>query len=512
MKRSLGLLTLAAALGAGAYAVSDGSTTRAAAPAEPATFSNQVVRIFQQNCQTCHHPGDIAPFSLMTYEEATPWAESIRANTQSKAMPPWKPVDGCGDFANKRGLSDADIATIAEWVEAGAPEGNPADLPESLVFDNGWKLGVPDVEFQTVRNGYRVPASATDDIYRCFTIPTNFDASRFITGVEVSPSNRKIVHHVILYIDTTGISVTLDQQDPGPGYTSFGGPGFPTVGTLGGWAPGAPPQVLRDGTGYLVPKGARIVAQVHYKPNGQDEADTTSIALQFARTPVYQDVIILPVINQGFTIPANARDYPVTASFTLPPHVNVKLEYISPHMHLLGREMQVTSQSLVTGERTCLVYIDNWDFHWQGSYKYRQPLAIPGATVVELTARYDNSELNHNQPTFPPVDVSWGEKTTDEMCIAFLGLTIDAEHREPSTPEVSSVRVLGSKLIVEGTEILPGSLIVIDGVVVRDTKVKSRQRALSKSAWTSMIPAGEAVTVRVLNPDGASSPDFAFQR
>lgn len=512
MKRSIGLCSVALAVAACAYFGSTRMTTNAAAPAEPATFSNQVVRIFQENCQNCHHPGDIAPFSLMTYADAEPWSASIKAKTTTGAMPPWKPVEGCGEFANKRGLTEDEIAAISEWVDSGSPEGNPADMPESLVFDNGWKLGVPDVELKTVPNGYRVPASASADIYRCFSIPTNFTADRFITAVEVSPSNRKIVHHVILYIDTTGISVSLDQQDPGPGYTSFGGPGFPTIGTLGGWAPGAPPQVLRDGTGYLVPKGARIVAQVHYKPNGMDEVDTTSIALRFARSPVFQDVIVLPVINQNFTIPANARDFPVTASFTLPPHVNVKLEYIAPHMHLLGREMQLTARNLVTDERTCLIYIDNWDFHWQGSYKYNEPLAIPGATIVELTARYDNSELNHNQPTIPPVDVSWGEKTTDEMCIGFLGMTIDAEHREPSTPVVSGVRLQGSKLIIEGEDIRPGSLITVNGDLVRDTKVKSRHKALSKGAWTAVIPVGETVVVSVLNPDGASSPGFAFQR
>lgn len=512
MKLRIVLIALGIALAGGGYSVIDLSMTRASAPADPVTFSDQVVRIFQRNCQTCHHPGDIAPFSLMTYEEAAPWADSIRSKTASRTMPPWKPVGGCGEFANTRGLTDEEIATIGEWVATGALEGNPADLPEPLVFDDGWKLGVPDVELRTVQTGYRVPASATSDIYRCFTIPTNFDADRFITAVEVAPSNRKIVHHVILYIDTTGVSVSLDQQDPGPGYTSFGGPGFATVGTLGGWAPGAPPQVLRDGTGYLVPKGARIVAQVHYKPNGQDEVDTTSIALKFARSPVYQDVIILPIINQDFTIPANARDFPVTASFTLPPLVDVKIEYVAPHMHLLGREMQITARNLVTGERKCLIYIDDWDSHWQGSYRYVEPLAIPGATVFELTARYDNSELNHNQPSIPPVDVSWGEKTTDEMCIGFLGLTIDAEHREPSAPILSEVRVQGSKLVVEGADIRPGSLITVDGELVRDTRVKSRRKALSKSAWASAIPAGVTVRIKVLNPDGASSPEFLFAR
>jgi len=512
MKRFLVLTALSVAAAGLAYTIGTGVPTNAAPAPVPVTFSNQVVRIFQENCQTCHHPGDIAPFSLMAYEDAAPWVESIRAKTASRDMPPWKPVTGCGEFANVRGLSDDEIATIAAWVDAGAPEGNPGDMPEPLLFNNEWKLGTPDVELRTASNGYRIPASATSDIYRCFTMPTDFDADRFITGVEVRPGNRAIVHHVILFIDATGESVELDRQDPGPGYTSFGGAGFNTIGTLGGWAPGAPPQMLRDGTGFLVPRGARIVAQVHYKPNGQDQIDTTAVGLHFARGPVYQDVVILPVINRNFTIPANARDFPVTASFTLPPGVNVKAEWIAPHMHLLGREMQVTAESLVTGERTCLVYIDNWDFHWQGAYTYREPLAIPGATKIALTARYDNTELNHNQPSYPPVDVSWGEKTTDEMCIAFVGLTIDAEHRDPSSPLVSGVRIQGSKLVVEGDEMQTGCRVVVNGVLLPDTRVKSRHKVLSKAAWQAAIPVGETVGIQVLNPDGAASPVFAFQR
>ncbi len=483
----------------------------AAAPQEPVTFSNQVVRIFQDKCQTCHHPGDIAPFSLMTYEESVEYADQIAERTASHQMPPWKPVEGCSEFLNKRSLSDDEIETIGRWVADGAPEGDPADMPASLTFPDEWKLGEPDVELVSTRQGYKVPASASSDIYRCFTVATNFDTDRFITGVEVRPGNHKIVHHILLFIDTSGVSVDLDRADPGPGYTSFGGPGFNTIGSLGGWAPGAPPTELREGTGYLVPRGARVVMQIHYKPNGEDEVDQTRIGLHFARSPVYQDAIVLPLINRNFTIPAGARDYPVNVSFSLPPGVNLTLESVAPHMHLLGREMQVTA-TLPGGERRCLIYINDWDFHWQGAYRYADRIPLPGGTQIDVQALYDNSELNHSQPNFPPQDVSWGERTTDEMCIAFLGITVDAEHRTPSEPALDGAEVKGSRLVVSGQDIRNGSIIEVNGAPLRDSRTKSRHSCSSRADWLEAIPEGTTVNVTVLNPDGARSQPIVFSR
>jgi len=190
-----------------------GKNARAAAAA---TFNKEVVRLLQKNCQSCHHPGDIAPFSMMTYKETRPWAKAIREQVITRQMPPWKPVPGCGSFLDARQLTDDEIAMIRDWVDAGAPEGDPADLPPANNFPDGWPLGEPDL-ILTSDDVYTPPTSS--DLYRCFTVPTSLRGDRYVSAIDVRPGNRKIVHHVIAYIDTTGISAELDAKDPGPGYT-----------------------------------------------------------------------------------------------------------------------------------------------------------------------------------------------------------------------------------------------------------------------------------------------------
>jgi mono/diheme cytochrome c family protein len=505
MLRALATVALTAICAVGLWTTASGDGT------ESVTFSNQVVRIFQANCQSCHRPGDIAPFSLMSYEEAAPWAELIRDKTASREMPPWKAAEGCGEFRDVRRLADADIETIARWVEAGAPEGNPADMPPPLTFSDDWQMGTPDAVLVSTRGGYRLREGATEDIYRCFTIDPSFDADRFITGVDIRPGNRSVVHHVLLFVDRTGVSVGLDQADPGPGYTSFGGPGFVPTGGLGGWAPGAAPTVLPEGVGYFVPRGARVVMQIHYKPTGVAEVDTTEVGLYFARSPVRKDALFLPVINQSFTIPAGATDYPVTASVILPSWINLTMHSIAPHMHLLGREMDVKA-TYPDGTERCLISIRDWHFHWQGQYRYVEPVPLPGGTRIDLVARYDNSTNNHHQPSFPPVDVSWGEKTTDEMCIAFLGITVDAANREVSSPAVTSVGVRGGRLVVEGSDLRRGALVEVDGAPLRDSRAPNRHRATSKSDWQAAVPVGATVSITVLNPDGVRSAGVTFSR
>jgi hypothetical protein len=399
-----------------------------AAPSGKPTFNREVVRIFQQNCQSCHHPGDIAPFSLMTYADAFPYRMQIKLKTQSKEMPPWKATDGCGDFEAARVLSAADIETIKQWVDAGAPEGAKTDLPPQLQFTSNWTLGTPDMVLSNPEP-YTPPASG--DMYRCFTLPTNLPADSYVSAIDIHPGDRETVHHVIAYIDTTGDSVALDEKDPGPGYTSFGGPGFQIVNanaaTLGGWAPGARPFTLPDGIAYSLPANSRVVLQVHYHPHhGQPLPDRTEIGIYFAKQKPKQLLRILPVINQTFTIPPNDANYEVKASFPIPVPVATHLWVIAPHMHLLGRKMKVEA-TLPNGAKECLINIDDWDFHWQGMYRYREGLAMPAFTRYSLTAYYDNSDGNPRNPSSPPKAVSWGEETTDEMCIAFLGITFDGE-------------------------------------------------------------------------------------
>ena len=392
------------------------------APVTGPTFSKEVVRIFQQHCQTCHHDGDIAPFSLVNYSEAKPYAALIKFMTQSRQMPPWKPTQGCGDFRDERRLTDGEIDTIARWVDGGAPEGNRADLPQPLDFGSGWALGEPDLVLQ---NPEPYTAPAGKDTYRCFTIPTNLTSQAYVAAVDTHPGDRTTVHHVLSFIDTTGESVRLDESDPGPGYTCFGGPGFSLPGTLGGWAPGSRALELPEGTAFQLPAASRVVLQVHYHPHdGEALPDQTAIALYFAKEPPKQLMRVLPVFNNTFTIPPNDANYRVFGTWPLPMITPVKVWFVAPHMHLLGRKMTVQA-TLPDGSTRCLVDIDDWDFNWQGSYAYKEPLSFPIGTILSLTAYYDNSTGNVRNPNNPPKPVSWGEETTDEMCLAFVGFTID---------------------------------------------------------------------------------------
>jgi mono/diheme cytochrome c family protein len=427
--RAVRLVAAAAGL---ALAVSVGLAASSTAT-EPVTFSNQIARLFQTHCQGCHRPGEIAPFALTSYADAYTRRQKIRHVTRKRVMPPWKPVPGVGDFLDARRLSDTEIALIERWVAAGAPEGDPRDLPPPREFPDTWTLGPPDLVLQPAVD-YPV-AGRDDDLYRCFTIPTSFAEDRWVSAAEIVPGNRRIVHHVLTFVDTSGRSVALDDADPEPGYSCFGGPGFLPAGGLGGWAPGARPHAMPDGVGMLLPAGARVVVQVHYHHRGRGtEADRTRVGLHFATRPIDRRVRVIPILNRGFLIPAGASRHAVTASYTLPPAWNVHAIAISPHMHLLGREMTVTA-TYPDGSTRPLIRIDDWDFHWQGSYTYAQPVPLPGGTRIDLTAVYDNSTANRRNPSTPPRPVGWGEATTDEMCIAFLRVTVDAErlnHRPPS--------------------------------------------------------------------------------
>ncbi len=386
------------------------------------TFSKDVARIFQQHCQSCHRPGDIAPFSLLTYADAKPHITLIKLMTQLREMPPWKPSDGCGEFLDERRLSDAEIQTIGKWVDAGAPEGNISELPAAKEFRSGWTLGEPDLVLFNP-DAYTPPPHT--DTYRCFTMPTNLLAKKFVGAVDTRPGDRATVHHVISFVDPDGASIKLDEADPGPGYTCFGGPGFDTVGTMGAWAPGSPPLELPDGVAFPLPANARVVLQVHYHPHSTDPvADQTEFGIYFTDYPSPKEMRIFPLINNSFTIPPNDANYRVDATFPILTPFPLKLWLVAPHMHLLGRKMQVQMQPR-NGPAQCLIEIDDWDFNWQGAYRYVTPVDVPAGARLSLTAYYDNSSNNPRNPNSPPKPVSWGEATTDEMCIAFLGVTLE---------------------------------------------------------------------------------------
>jgi hypothetical protein len=390
---------------------------------ETVTYSEHVAPIVQQRCQGCHRPGEHAPFALLTYRDVYERRDDIRDAVSARAMPPWKPVPGIGEFLHSRRLTTYEHDTLLRWIDAGAPEGDRAKLPPPRLFPDGWALGTPDHVVEMAAP-YTVAARA-GDVYRCFVVPTTFAEDRWVTKAEFAPGNRKLVHHVLTYLDTSGTAEMFDRAEPGPGYTCFGGPRFLPVGGLGGWAPGAMPHRMPDGAGMLLPAGARVVVQMHYN-NGSAESrtDRTRIGLHFARAPIDKRVHSIPVLDQTFTIPAGARRHEVRAMRWI--SQDAHLIAISPHMHLLGREMTVTA-TYPDGTVKPLISIDDWDFHWQGTYDYAQPVALPGGTRIDMTAVFDNSPDSPRQPSRPPRAVRWGDGTTDEMAIVFLRVTIDAE-------------------------------------------------------------------------------------
>lgn len=414
------------------------------------TFSNQISRLFQEHCQVCHHPGEVAPFSLMEYAAAKEWAPAIKQAVVEGSMPPWKPLAGHGEFVGERRLTDDEIEMIASWVDIGAPEGHQSDLPEALEFDANWTLGEPDLILETPT--YTPDPNESDD-YRCFSVPLpdSVTESKSIVAIEVRPGNRKIVHHMILYGDPVGESEGKEAatEDGKPGYECFGSAGISyssfTLGVesyiLALWAPGARPQVMPDGSGMYVRQGSHIAVQLHYHPDGTEQSDSTRIGLHFADERTAQNATFIPVINTSFSIPAGEERYEVTAEFALegdagpdiPAALLDTLEAsgvlpldvinVAPHMHLLGKEIRMDKVS-ESGEKTPMIYIDDWEFDWQDIYTYVNPVPFNRSDRMVVSAIYDNTTDNPLNPNDPPIAVGWGDRTTDEMCIVFFSVVV----------------------------------------------------------------------------------------
>jgi peroxiredoxin len=394
-----------------------------AAGAGPVTYYKDVAPIVQGRCQGCHRPGQVAPFSLLTYADAKKWAMEIKTFTQSRQMPPWKAEPGHGDFTDVRRLSDPDVTTLAAWADAGAPAGNPKDAPAPVKWTDDWMLGQPDLVLK-MPEPFHVEASG-DDIFQVFVLPSGLTETRQVVAMEVKPGNAHVLHHIVAFADATGAARALDARDPAPGYNSGpGGVGFQPSVFLGGWAPGNFPHRLPSGVGRPLPKGADLVIQAHYHKTGKPEDDQTSVGLYFAKEPVRQTVRTLFFGAFNIDIPAGAPRYEAKTSFTAPEDWH--MVSVLPHMHLLGQEMKMTA-TLPDGTVKDLVWVKDWDYRWQDTYYFKQPVALPKGTRIDLSAFYDNSPNNPRNPSKPPRRVTFGEQTTDEMGFAIFDFTVDAQ-------------------------------------------------------------------------------------
>lgn len=391
-------------------------------PVVVATFASHVAPILYKHCTPCHRPGEAAPFSLTNYDEARKWAKNIAKVTASKSMPPWKAVKGFGEFNDENRLTDEEIQTLQTWANNDAPRGDAGSEPKAPVFKSGWVMGEPDLVV-TPSGPFKVPAEGRD-VYRHFVIKTNMKEPVYVTALDVKPGNRKVVHHVIAFLDDKGVATKLEGKDKDgqPGYSGFGGPGFMPDGALGGWAPGLQPRNLPAGAGIEIQPGANIVLQIHYHLDGKEEVDQTKVGLYFSKVPVDKKVKIAWIANPFFKLKAGESHQVV--KFTYPIMANVIAYGVMPHMHMLGRSMKATLL-LPDGTTKPMVWVDDWDFNWQMTYTFKEPLHIPKGSKIQVEAVYDNSTNNPNQPNNPPRDVTWGEQTTDEMFLLVCGFALD---------------------------------------------------------------------------------------
>jgi mono/diheme cytochrome c family protein len=409
------LLTLA---GAAAYA---GTTTGAATP----TFNRDVAQILYKNCSNCHRPGEVAPFALLTYDDAAKRAKQLAAITEARVMPPWKATPGYGDFLDERRLTDQQIATIRDWAMHGAPEGDPKDKPAPPTFATGWLAGQPDQVIE-MKQPYSVPAEGAD-VFRCFVIPLNAAQDEYVNTVEFRAGNPKIVHHAILFLDSSGEARTKEEA-PGKGYDCVGGPGLDISGALGGWAPGATPATARPGIASTIKKGSDLVLQIHYHLDGKLEQDQSKIGLKFSKEPPTKGLTLFVLGNQKIDIPPGDDHYVVKSSGILP--MDAEAIAVFPHAHYLCKDMKVNA-TLPDGTVRPLIWIKDWDFNWQGAYRYASPVMLPKGTRLDMDYTYDNSAANPHNPSNPPREVKFGEQTTNEMAFAFVSITLDSPAQVP---------------------------------------------------------------------------------
>ncbi|MEE2636317.1 MAG: cytochrome c, partial [Acidobacteriota bacterium] len=335
------------------------SQQETASSVETITFSRHVAPVLFSHCVICHRPGAVAPFSLLTYQDARPWARAIKQTTQTRTMPPWKPVPGKGGpFVGERRLSAAEIALVAKWVDGGAPEGDPTKLPSSPELPTGWQLGEPDLVVG-MPAPYTLRAGASDQL-RKFALPIPTSSVRFIRGVEFQPGNSQVVHHANMKIDPSSASRELDEQDPEPGYegvTPFDAQ-FP-FGYFLGWTPGQVRPLAADGMAWQLNPGSDLLLELHLTPNDQQQEVTSRVGFFFADAPPTQVPFTIRLGKQNLNIPPGATAYSSVDRYVLP--VDVEVRGIQPHAHYLAKE--ATGRAMLPdGTVTPLITITDWDF------------------------------------------------------------------------------------------------------------------------------------------------------
>jgi Tetratricopeptide repeat len=375
------------------------------------SFTKDIAPIVFDHCADCHRPGQSAPFSLLTYEDVRKRAKQIAEVVGKRLMPPWLPEHGHGDFVGDRSLTSEQIVVIREWVAEGASEGSASDLPALPKWNEGWRLGTPDLVVQ-MPQPYTLPAEGKD-VYRNFVFSIPVSARKFVKGVEFVPGNSKVVHHAFITVDSTQFSRNLAKGKP-PGFDGMLLPDTVVMpgGQFLGWQPGKMPSFAPDGLAWILETNTDLVLQLHMHPSGKPEIVQPSIAFYFTSQPPTNTAFRINLNPLIIDIPAGAKDHAIHDEYVLP--VDVDLIGISPHAHYLGKRLE-GSAAFPDGTRKDLILIPDWDFNWQGDYRYVTPVFLPKGTTLSMRFSYDNSPQNPRNPNQPPKRVKYGLQTTDEM-------------------------------------------------------------------------------------------------
>ncbi len=385
------------------------------------TWTDGIACIIYSHCTSCHNPNGIANFPLVTYDDVYENRYSIAASVQAKSMPPFPPSQVHQRYAHANTLSDHEIDEIRDWVNNFAPLGNASQIPTPPTYATSYQLTDADLVLQIPN--YTV--NTTNDLYRCFVLPLNNATELSIKKIEIVPGNRQIVHHALVFQDTSQIPVQLDNADPGPGYTAFGGTGSQSSRLVWGYTPGQGMQEFAPGFAVNVRANSRLIIQIHYPGGVSNTVDYTQIRIKYG-TGNLRNIFTIPILNHLTTLTNGPLAIPPNevktfyTSFTV--NQNATVFGLLPHMHLLGKSIK-SFFIKPNGDTTILVDIPEWDFHWQSFYQFQKPLLVPAGSVLHGVATYDNTINNPNNPNNPPKLVTQGEGTDDEMFLIYFSVT-----------------------------------------------------------------------------------------
>jgi len=391
------------------------------AGAHSPTWTDGIACIIYSHCTSCHNPSGIAPFSLMSYNDVYQNRFSIAASVQARSMPPFPANQEKRQYAHANTLSQHEIDEIVDWVAGFAPLGNSSQIPTPPTYSSAYQIQSPDFVGQ-------IPAytiTSNQDVYRMFVIPVNNVAQQSIQSVEVYPGNREIVHHALVFQDTSSIPFNLDQNDPLPGYSAFGGTGSQTSKLLTVFTPGQGAFSFAPGFGAPMLPNSFLVVQMHYPGGVVGQVDSTQVRIRYGPSNL-RSVTTISALNHGLTLTNGPLFIPADSVKTFYSQVAVNsnrtLTGIMPHMHLIGRSVKAFCVP-PSGDTIHLIDIPNWDFHWQYFYQFQKPVLLPAGSVVYGEATYDNTSGNPNNPNNPPQNVALGEGTGDEMFLIYFNLS-----------------------------------------------------------------------------------------